>query len=98
MTIVPFGVSIAPALESPPAPIQACTPSATVTRCASGFCSVMRSLLSSPHPGSLRSPTLPLQGRAKQELLQLFGPDQVRELLLGERGGQKLVLHCIRHD
>src|SRR5262245_45868840 len=32
----PSGVSIAPALESPPAPIQACTPSATVTRRGSG--------------------------------------------------------------
>src|SRR3984893_11946406 len=57
MTMTPSGVSIAPALESPPAPIQACAPSATVTRCASLFSSVMRgdlgarSLMRSDHCG-----------------------------------------------
>src|SRR2546425_12590157 len=55
MTMMPSGVSIAPAVESPPAPIQACTPSATVTRCASLFSSVMRGDLGARSPRAARS-------------------------------------------
>src|SRR5712671_55002 len=92
MTIKPSGVSIAPALESPPAPIQAWTPSATVTRWASLlFCSVITILLSAIHRPSetfARTTTL----------FELGRPHQVRDLFFGERGRQELVLQRLGHD
>src|SRR5712672_2969524 len=86
MTITPSGVSIAPALESPPAPIQAWTPSATVTRWASLlFCSVITILLS-----AIR--------RALTALFELGRPHQIRDLFLGKRGAEEFVLYRLGHD
>src|SRR5690348_11245203 len=77
----PSGVSIAPALESPPAPIQACTPSATVTR-----------------RGSEAWLLIAMRPAAPRRSLQLAGSKQLRELLLGERRGEELVLDRLGHD